>query len=108
MSSITNANNSSYYQLSNSTSNNGTNYGNSSSPVSTTDMLLQDLNGINTDNSSSNPAYSLDLSPAAQSYLSNPSSSTSIANPITGSTNFTLSTAQQKQITDGCHQRAER
>jgi len=86
--------NSSYYQLSNPQA--GTS-GNSGTP-STANMLLQALDGANPASSSTgSPAYSLDLSPTAQNYLSglNGTSTTTTG----GTDTFQLSTKQQQTLT---------
>ena len=92
MSSITNVNNSGYYQLSNPSAGAG---GASTSPTS---ALMQAL-GISSDSQSAaspSAAYLLDLSPQAQQYLNGGASATSPIN--SSSANFTLTAQQQQSI----------
>ena len=93
MSSIATPSYTGYYQLSSASTGKGTT---TNSAGTTTDLLLQALNGANTDTSTSaDPAYTLNLSAAAKSYLSGSSSSSA-----TGNSNFILSSSQQKSISD--------
>jgi len=103
-------NNSLYYQL------NGNNSP-SITPSSSTDALLQALNGGSSDTSSTSPLDTVNLSPAAQQYLNSlngsstaSSSSDPLLAALTGvntttstlpgtNTSFTLTTQQQQQIT---------
>ena len=95
MSSVSNSLVGGYYQLSSQSGGTNTN-----SASSTTNVLLQALSGTNTNTTAaSDPAYLLNLSPQAQSYLSGtPTSSATSA--LSGNSSFSLSSKQQQTITD--------